>query len=520
MDSVTSPKCAPDPNLKIHVKDIMVPKDPAYVQVGPVDLKCAMFAPALYDTNMRVAGMVKRIGGALPYVQNSKFADLNRFVIDVAIPFLFPDPQFRLKSIGEYLEGRPFTLNKTENWKRFHDDHMGKLGRCEKREQYVATHTKLEFYSEPKLYRGIYARSDRFKASYGPLISSIEDVVYKLKYFIKSIPVINRPKFIYEMFGEDLVYTNDHSAFESSNNPELMNAILRPIYLHIASEYGDLVDDYMDALTARQIIKARDYVANTRGRRMSGEMDTSLGNGLVNLLTIMYVMHLHGLTLEEMIIIIEGDDSLFKKLGKNITADDFKSLGFNAKLECVGACYESSFCGMVFSPDDFVCIADPIKVLLKLGWSDAKYIDASQRVKDELYRSKLMCAMVQYYNCPVIYPYVWSEFQRIGPGKTRSIGYWYDDVVSQFTMIEVNVKPKIRSSTRAHMERVFGHTTSQQLNFENDLKLDLSSYFNVPHNFVEYASLHLLPIFKTDKTSFAQCAKQFYPIAVPKTWLY
>ena len=132
-------------------------------------------------------------------------------------------------------------------------------------------------------------------------------MVYKLKYFIKKIPVVSRPKFINDLFEGMSVWSNDHTAFESSNNPDMMDSVLRPIYLHI-SGLPDLVNDYMNALTARQRIKCKDFLLRVNGRRMSGEMDTSLGNALVNLICIMYVLYSKGMSLEEMKIIIEGDD--------------------------------------------------------------------------------------------------------------------------------------------------------------------------------------------------------------------
>jgi len=468
---------------------------------------------------MRVAGMIKRIGGALPYVHQSKYRALEQFVRAVLIPFLFPDPKFELKTFDAYIEGRDFTVHKKQQWKEYHDTTMSKLGRYDKRDTYVATHTKLEFYTEPKFYRGIYARSDRFKASYGPLISSIEDVVYKLQYFIKSVPVTQRPKYIHEFFGEDDVYSNDHSAYESSNNPYMMNSVLRPIYEHIASSHLDLVNDYMNALTSEQYIKATEYTAKTFGRRMSGEMDTSLGNGLVNLATIMYVLWSHGAKLDDIKVIVEGDDSLFKVV-PGVCEMDFKDLGFSPKLECVGKCYQASFCGMIFTPKDYVNISDPIKALLKLGWCDAKYIDASQRVLDELYRSKLMCAMVQYYQCPVIYPYLYKEFMRIGPGKTRTLGFWYDEIIKQFTTIDVSKPPKILSTTRIHMEEQFGITVASQLAFEQSKTLDLCSFFNVNPKYIDAAQKHKLNIFSTTTMSYSQCARLFYPLPVAKSWLW
>jgi hypothetical protein len=522
MDDIQTTGIRPDVNAYLRVKEKILSRDPSYIQVGPVDKRCAMFAPNIYDTNMRTAGTIKRIAGQLPYVQQSTYDALNRFVVEVAIPFLFDSDSFELMSFDEYINTKDFTVEKKENWRKYYVDHMGRLGRCEPREHDVQTHTKLEFYPEPKFYRGIYARSDRFKASYGPLIASIERVVYKLKYFIKKVPVTQRPKYLKKLFDGIPVKANDHSAFESSNCPGMMNAILRPIYSHI-SGLPDMVNDYMDALTGRQRIKCKDFTLSILGRRMSGEMDTSLGNALVNLICIMFVLYNKGIPLDAMTMIIEGDDSLFCTNGTNVTAMDFMNLGFSPKLESFEDSSDASFCGLVYDAEDLVNLSDPIKVLLKLGWGDAKYLEASPRVKAELYRSKLMCGLVQYYRCPVIYPYLLSEFTRIGFGKTRSLGYWYDDLLKEFTTLDITKPYTIGDRSRVKMEKIFGISVAAQERFERDIgnfkELDIMSYFDVPIRYACHGSMFVKEIFKTTRLSYRECARAMNPTAVSKQWI-
>ena len=157
------------------------------------------------------------------------------------------------------------------------------------------THTKAEWYEEPKPFRGIFARSDRWKARFGPLIYSIEKVAYKLKFFIKRVPVSERATFIKEVFGIDEdIFSNDFTAFESSSHVKLIRAILQPIYSHIAKDWLDEVEEYIDVLSSTNFIRCRDYFMKVLGRRMSGEMDTSLGNGLLNIVILCYIHYLEG----------------------------------------------------------------------------------------------------------------------------------------------------------------------------------------------------------------------------------
>lgn len=160
------------------------------------------------------------------------------------------------------------------------------------------------------------------------------------------------------------VYEIDFTAFESLH-PSVMNVIEGQLYDWAWGPTRARL--YMKGLTGRNIMTNRNagLRATCDGRRMSGEMTTSLGNGFTNLVVLKYVIaskggHFQGL--------VEGDDSVFVS-DVEITAADFLPLGFQAKVECRESATLANFCGLTFG-DDRQIIKDPRKVFAGFAWSD------------------------------------------------------------------------------------------------------------------------------------------------------
>lgn len=100
----------------------------------------------------------------------------------------------------------------------------------------------------------------------------------------------------------------------------------------------------------------------------------------------------------------EGDDGIAGLTYPTDPSDImwFKRLGLTIKLQVHKHLYTASFCGQVFDELELVSIADPIKLLMKLGWSDVKYLFARSSKKQALAKAKAMSLLYQYAGCPVI----------------------------------------------------------------------------------------------------------------------
>ena len=75
---------------------------------------------------------------------------------------------------------------------------------------------------------------------------------------------------------------------------------------------------------------------------------------------------------------------------------------------------------------------------------------------------------------------------------------WYDEILKQVKTIDVYQPPRVSMYSRLKMEKMFGVSTSQQLNFENSIpmmkSLNLSSFFDVPLRFEDNHRRHVLSV--------------------------
>jgi hypothetical protein len=139
-------------------------------------------------------------------------------------------------------------------------------------------------------------------------------------------------------------------------------------------------------------------------KRASGDMQTAFGNWLVNRLVQLHILWKLGH--RDFFNTCEGDDCISSSnFGLFPSSEDYARYGFNAKTFIHPDLYRHSFCGAVYSPDGDA-LTDPLKVLLKIGWTDPRYRNASEKIKNRLLVSKALSYGYQYPYCPVVRPIV------------------------------------------------------------------------------------------------------------------
>lgn len=262
---------------------------------------------------------------------------------------------------------------------------------------------KAECYPMYKFPRTINGRVDRAKIILGPLIKSIEKVVYKHPAFIKNIPVHDRPTYILNKFsGPNEFFATDYSSFEASFK-YLLVRIEYEVYSFFAGSAVAKFICYCFYLDNKCTYKY--FTITVLFKRMSGDMNTSLGNGIINLICISFVMYQkgEGIMWAMYFIIIEGDDSLFAPTRKcEIVESDFAILGLKVKIEHHQSVNTASFCGQVFDLETMSVLTDPIKVLCRFGYADGRYWRAGNKTKMSLLRANAFSMLYQYSGCPVV----------------------------------------------------------------------------------------------------------------------
>lgn len=274
---------------------------------------------------------------------------------------------------------------------------------------------KDESYPTYKVPRAIFARKDEFKIRVGPIFSAIEKEVFNLKWFVKKVPVPDRAKLLCDKFGSEpghcdragehlrRIMATDYSAYESSFIKELMLSIEFVLYDYMTQELVDHIP-FMKlirrVLTNKNVCKFRKAIVRIIACRMSGEMNTSLGNGFTNLMIFLFGMFIHDITHFD--AIFEGDDCLAVYTGPKLSQSYWSKFGFTVKLEYLPSINVASFCGQVFDFDTLTVVSDPIKIILNLAWVNSKYGMARQEKLYGLLRTKALSLIYQYPGCPVI----------------------------------------------------------------------------------------------------------------------
>lgn len=334
---------------------------------------------------------------------------------------------------------------------------------------------KDESYPNYKHLRSILARHDRFKVMVGPIFKKIEKALFKRPEFIKSIPVRERPKFLLNHFGfydvplGVFLAGTDYTAFESHFTPELMEACEMQFYRYMTQNlpqgpnWFKLVQRVLEGEN-RCMFKNLGF--RIPASRMSGEMNTSLGNSFTNWMVFLFLNQRAGNTGVK--CVIEGDDCLGSFSGRKLTKEDFALLGFSIKVDyfpCVGL---ASFCGLIFDAESLSVSSDPTKIIQEFGWVSHLYKCAKPIVFRELMKSKAMSMMCNYVGSPILQSLAQAVLGLTYNNRYRvSAEYnWYERTV----LYPVNNVPSPRPVTmgsRLLMEKVFGYSPAEQIALEN-----------------------------------------------------
>lgn len=352
----------------------------------------------------------------------------------------------------------------------------------------VKCFVKDEGYPKYKHARGIYARVDEFKVLVGPVIKEIENELYKHPSFIKHVPVEERPRYILDKLRKPgAVYlATDYTAFESHFTPEMMNAVEFELYRYMGScnsEANQILDVFMKTISGvNRCTFGSKLEARLRACRMSGEMNTSLGNGFSNYMFYLFSMSELGVPGESHDCVIEGDDCLAGViLPRNVTPDvvqgKFTTIGLNIKMEVHYSIGDASFCGLVFDENVLTNVVDPVKQILNFGWIGERFQHSSAKTRTKLLRGKAISLLCSARGCPVLQPFALKILEL-------TKGYCHKKIESWTTKHCVNktLEPiQIQWGSREVMERVFKISVVDQLALEKEISQIRSlSPFHLP----------------------------------------
>lgn len=407
-------------------------------------------------------------------------------------------------------------LESPQCWRRYRDKDWFEVGGF----------PKDEFLAAAKFSRGINARSDTFKIFFGPLEKAMSKHLYESPWFVKKVPVANRAAYIRERVLRfcNKYNFNDYSSFEAMFIKEIMSATNMQFYEYMLQNIPDhrkILRILRIVLTGLNRINYGLFKIIIEAVRMSGEMDTSSGNGWGNLMFFLFASFLIAReeAEEEFAIVtravetvlnncavdgvcapsahtntvrcetdtpvggytfysknetgvIEGDDSETTVRGRPPGTAEFAKLGFVVKEEMHDDPGEGAFCGILEATDGS-CIKDPVAILAKFPWLPQRYTGAKDHLLRTLYRCKALSLRCELPHCPIIRAFADSVVRLTHSTHNRVMkaarhlfdGYEYERFLAA---IETPVADAtISFEAREFMERKFGIAVGDQQRLEH-----------------------------------------------------
>jgi hypothetical protein len=219
--------------------------------------------------------------------------------------------------------------------------------------------------------------------------------------------------------------------------------------------------------------------------RMSGEMNTSLGNGFTNLMALLFLFR----NRDDVQMVIEGDDSLVSFIGDHPVERDFESVGLTIKISVRDRLNQTGFCQLMFDEEDRINVSDPVEALVSFAWTSRAYVGARKSRLSALLRSKSLSYLHQYPGCPVIQSLalyglrITKDVDIAGfIENERSLSMWErqqlrdaESALRKYSAQQAFMK-QVPLNTRLLVQERFGMTIETQIAIERylDSKTDLS----------------------------------------------
>lgn len=473
-------------NITYKIQRFLELAVPISISLGPVLLHLALCFHLTSVANT-VTSLKQRVGREFPEkcpIAYRKFiAFVHKWIEENVIP-LDPDVDVSFETWIEgttYPDWRKEQLRATYAEMKFlNPKHM------DKKFYLVKGFTKNEAFADNKTSRNICSRSDQAKCIIGPWAHLFDKDLFRRPQFIKTVPIDERPEYILKTLGEKGPYhLTDYSAFESLYTRHLLKNV-ELAYMNKLFSRMEMGKDFMKVMTemiaTTNTVLFKDVVAALQGRRMSGEMTTSSGNGFTNAMIIEYTAHSLGGSVK---YVCEGDDGAAKYEGCNPVSTDIEKLGIRVKLETTDDVCKASFCGNVFDRVDMTNVTNPLVFLAKFGWSNKLYLLANSNTKLSLLRAKALSAAYQYAGCPIIQAFatriLYLTRSRNIHRVARNTCGW--EKTKLFEAMERRKFKEVGDRTRLLVEEMYNISVEDQIALEEFFETaDLLNPYEIPNS--------------------------------------
>lgn len=422
-----------------------------------------------------VDGIKHRVGGITPSVRTKTLKEFKVFVKAMLENLFQPLDSHTDVTFETYLEHVDLPEARKEQLRTANESLKDTMREIRDLKSFI----KEEHYWEPKAFRTINSRSDEYKTLVGPWIHAVEKEVFKMPWFIKTVPVADRAQTVLSALDKAgrVFMSTDFTAYESSFRKEVMDACEFQFFEHMTKNIPDAASflEHYKEIALNNKLKFDSLVATIVAKRMSGEMSTSIANGFTNLMLILFTAFKQGIPFDQIDLFVEGDDSIISCVRK-LTTYYFEALGFSVKMEVHSDIRNASFCGLIFSEPGHI-IRDPRPVLAKFGWAMRRYVNAGYDTKLALLRSKAISLACEYPNCPVLAPFAHrvmeltklAKFSKMKKIAENADNYTRRSMLNNIVSKPWQKKPDILPATRVLMEKLYGIDVELQYIWEDVL---------------------------------------------------
>jgi hypothetical protein len=455
---------------------------PVQISLGPTLIGLAPPIPDGRDRDTVIHGSLRRFCVKPPVAVPELHRKFRKFVRKWLRENLKPLSEADVLTYAEWLSQTNYPQWRKDEllkeWERNANNFSGGKPMVGRRFKKLGSFCKVETYPKYKAARAINARSDAFKNFTGRFFKSIENKLFELPWFIKHIPVCERSEYMKQVFvgWSGPYYQTDYSHFESHFTKEYLHIAEFQLYKYMLSAFPQEMEQICGTMAGVNRCSFNEFEISVEACRMSGEMCTSLGNGFSNLMNTLFLVELKSGSYTHCTGVVEGDDGLFASRVP-LTKDDYKSIGFDIKIEECEEVLTASFCGIVASVDGSP-LADPRQILLNFGWSHSPTISASERVRKGLLRAKALSLLYEHPNCPIITPFALRYVHLTDGSEPIWSSNWYE------RMLEKEVKLFAKQTLAAAKRPITGEVRSQ---FERLYNIDVVTQMKIEQNLSTYS---------------------------------
>lgn len=373
---------------------------------------------------------------------------------------------------------------------------------------------KGESYGEFKYPRIICALSDATKALFGPITRRVEKCFFDKtrsplgKFFVKKIPVIDRPAHLECLFGEQSVTVGDFSSFECHHRGPFARALKFAFFKLL----GDSLPRNIRYLLSQLLNGHNTLQSKTTGVEaciedtlMSGAPWTSFMNAMLSMFLLTYArlrqvhpdassgeLAKHVLDVQAL---FEGDDSIM--LGGAYDSAIINRLGIKLKSKTFAHCGLAEFCGILKPQGVEAVLTDPIKVVVKFFELPQQLMNARDSTQGSYFRAKALSYLYQYRTCPVVAHLATAVLQRTRnySSESKLLSYRRNEVFEEAKSRSFKFMRfediRIEQQSRVLVEDRFGLSVSSQLAMEQqfrDYAQGPGTVFDLPPAFDEFVA--------------------------------